>query len=50
MRKVIAELTDQELQAVKEETRRLSRLARVSGVYDVDRLEDIKEVVREEAL
>lgn len=46
--KPIAELSDDELAAVKAETRRLSRLAKLTGIYDASILEQIIRIAREE--
>ncbi len=49
MNKLVAELTDEELEVAKAETRRLSRLARVIGIYDAGILQNVKQMVLEDA-
>ena len=48
MSKSMTLLSAKELAAAKAETRRLSRLARLTGIHDVSILEQIIQIAREE--
>ena len=43
----IARLTDEELKKVKQEIDKDLKLARLTGIYNVDRLSEIRETTRE---